>query len=272
MMESNLLQCSYRYDQVLSVFISDQDQNRRGQSNYIKVFHIYCPPCDALLFETISSILAFATAANYKNKIHTIHSTFKVPRVIVEIVDLYNQLQEFNHVIFTNISESRQALNYPSQKKICLLYSGGKDSYYKLVNVLDVYEKRDIIGVYVKGGMVNSEFPAELNKAEKLFNELKIELKTIDVWHGDYKSPPIRMALRTIWRDMLLFSIARIFSDNIATGINEDEIFEKPPLQVKNELAPDLYLLFSETKFVLDKMAECTSSEPFGHFRPIFKV
>lgn len=241
------LHCTYYYDNFLSYLKVSVFPDR--------VFLIELPVYDELLSRLIGSICAFATAVNmHSPNIHVnISSDFLVPRVFHDLVSEYNHIQNYQYIHYENVDEKYDTTQFLFQFPMILLFSGGKDSTRKLIELAEEYGSSNIRCLYICGPLINAEFLDEFEAARNVCQKLNVRLITLTTWYADYTSRSLRVRLRSIWREMLLLCLARQFSDRIELGIAYDK-----------ELNSDLDMLrqseagainFAASTFCLDSFA-----------------
>ena len=140
-----------------------------------------------------------------------------------------------------------------SDKKI-LLFSGGKDSIWQLNYLTKSHTPSELSLLYVSGTTVAGEYVQELTTVKKISKG--INLHTVSVESFDYSSIGLNFHYRPRWRSLMLIGFARMFSDEIWTGISNDKRYI-----TGNGLAKEDRLnFFSETPQtlqILAKMLNC---------------
>jgi len=131
-----------------------------------------------------------------------------------------------------------------------LLFSGGKDSLWQLNHLSQNKITNNLIISYVTGTTIAGEYIQELATVKKLSEGMDIH--TVSVESFDYTSIGLNFRYRPRWRMLMLVALARMFSDEIWTGISVDERYT-----TENGLSPtDKLDYFSETPHALKKLAE----------------
>ena len=176
--------------------------------------------------EFLSAILSFATACNIHNfngKI-LIKSSFSIPGVFKDVISLYNKVQRNREVRFRNVDESIERVVIDTSRPVehIVLFSGGKDSTYALLKLLEKYDKNSVVALYFKGPSINTEYLVEYENVCKLAKKFGVKLQTIEIFHGDYGYNSLRTRSRGQWRGILLLTLAALYSKNIYWGVTLD--------------------------------------------------
>ena len=206
--------------------------------------------------EFLASILSFATAVNIHNFSGEIiiNSDFSVPKTFTDVIELYNKSRKSIKVKFRNVKSVDQiTIGIDRTDKPVILFSGGKDSAYITLKLLERYNKKDISALYIKGPTINAGYNIEFNNVKNLANFLGIKLNTIDVNHGDYGYNSMRVRNRGQWRGMLLLALGALYSKNVYWGINRDkDLHDSYEKLLKS---PTFWLYFGESKPVIDMIS-----------------
>ncbi|MHA1675457.1 MAG: hypothetical protein ACTSYI_17740 [Promethearchaeota archaeon] len=218
---------------------------------YLDYFHFFKP-----LNQIIASITGFATCINFPFKDIEVKLRVDggIPKTIQDIMLGYNSQQDKIHleVDQDNIIEDETFEGLKTEYDRVILLSGGKDSAYALWKSLKLSGK--ILCLYIKG--LNVEYLKEMKNAKQIAKKYGVDFKVIGFENydtGDYSLSAIR---RAIWRDMLLISIARQFSNKIMIGETYDPAFH----ELKDDVIQENNILnFGATKFVLSKLENLLS-------------
>jgi len=207
--------------------------------------------------EFLASILSFATAVNIHNfsgKI-IIKSDFSVPKAFVDVVELYNKSRKSIEIQFENVEEiDHIPIGVDRTDKAIILFSGGKDSAYITLKLLEKYKNNDISALYVKGPTINAEYNVELKNVKSLVKYFDIKLNIIEVCHGDYGYNSMRVRNRGQWRGMLLLALGALYSKNVYWGINRDKDLHDSPERLLR--SPTFWLYFGESKPAIDMVSK----------------
>lgn len=193
-----------------------------------RVFYVELPfrSVSQKYIEFLSAIFTFATAVNLHNKRGNIviNTDFKIFSGFDEIINLYNQLQTNIRIKFSNVAKKNEkvSIDIKRGRDPIILFSGGKDSTFSLIQLLKSHEKGTLKALYIKGTTINAEYYKEVENAKRLCDKFGIELKTINVNHGDYEFNSLRVRNRARWRGFLLLALASLYSTKIHWGITRD--------------------------------------------------
>lgn len=200
------------------------------------------------LHQTIAAVLAFAWATGLQSERVTIYTRFPVPILFSELVREYGLLSG-RELIFSGpqhstplrIDGARGGRNV--EETPVLLFSGGKDSLAQLYRLRNRGVTPHVL--YIRGLIINKEFPRETENILTLSAELGISPLFLDV-HCDFARIqwPATGPFRCTWREFLLLCLARTLGSHIYTGINEDALFSLRHMRSRTQ-APS-----SESKYV----------------------
>lgn len=248
----------------------DMDSLRRTQIVSCKpdrLFYIPVACGDETLAALNAGICAFACAVNQLAKrsyLVQIKHAFTIPKVFVECINDFNSLSMYANIIFEGPQEKNSKCTFNSPFRVAHLLSGGKDSAYQLQKIIKKYGKRNVTGVYAGGTTINAEYLEERSAAEHIAESLGINLSYVHLEHADYTEEALCVRRRTIWRNMLLFSVARMFGRDISSGITTDPYSHKLEKDIlsgtnKRDSYPGISLYFSSTNSVIEAMSRVLS-------------
>lgn len=194
-----------------------------------RIFYIPVPNADNCLAALHAGICAFACAVNQHSGkcLVRIKHRFPLPQVFIGCMEDFNTLSAYSNVEFTGPRAADFKCTVMAPFKIAHLLSGGKDSVYQLTKLIEKHGKQNITAVYVGGTTINAEYRSELDVVKRISELLDVNLSYVHLEHGDYEGKSLRVRIRTIWRDLLLFCIARMFGQNVSTGITADPHFDE---------------------------------------------
>jgi len=194
-----------------------------------RVFYVEGLPLSFLPIEYIqylSMIFCFATIVNLHdfNGDVELSADFKIPQLLIDYFKTYNSIQNSIRIFTESLTSAAYIIELPAshQEKVVLL-SGGKDSVYQLLRLLDENDRKNLISLYLSGPTINIEYMMELENLFKLTDYFNTKLKIIKISHGDYGYNSMRVRNRASWRGLLLLSIAAIFSKDIYWGTTYDK-------------------------------------------------
>ena len=214
-----------------------------------RTFIIRTSVIDENLFPYLAGLCYFNVllGQNTPLKAH-VNSSSPLP---VEIEQIANHLEAISEgrfgLKFNNLGDCPQLKT--SKKKI-LLFSGGKDSLWQLNYISEKHDPSEFSLLYVSGTTIAGEYVQEQVAVKELAKS--VDVNTVSVESFDYTPIGLVFSNRPRWRSLLLITIARLFSDEIWTGISSDKRY----ISGKGLAPTDKLTFFSETPQTLQGLAK----------------
>lgn len=177
-----------------------------------------------------------------------IESKKSLPKNLTVLTNYLNEISDGKFSLqFTNLS------NYHTLKKKTgkvLLFSGGKDSIWQLRYLIEHNKASELSLLYVSGATIAGEYFQELETVQKFAKNINLDIISVESF--DYTSIGLNFRNRAKWRTLILIGIARMFSDEIWTGISEDVRY----ITGDGLVETDKLNFFSEMPQTLQKLAK----------------
>ncbi|MCT4639176.1 MAG: SUMF1/EgtB/PvdO family nonheme iron enzyme [Bacteroidales bacterium] len=236
--DNNTLRVSVRNDRVWFVQWDKDVPTKLLEADNRRIFGLL-----AGLFGFASACSQHTHVLNKKNYGTLIESPFfevelsseqHIPEEIVEIINHFNDTSTVGKIIPKFLPRQREE-SLPRSNSNVTLVSGGKDSAWNLFNCSRNNIKHT--SLFVEGTTINAEFLNELPATKNLVNLFDGRLRSFKIWHADTNWKSLIMQHRTIWRDLVLITLARLVGGNIYTGINKDAEFDNLDKKINDGIA-----------------------------------
>lgn len=183
---------------------------------------------------------------NYEMKVR-VDSKKPLPEELNHLSTHLKEISRNKFILEFNDLEPNDQLKKFTNK--ALLFSGGKDSIWQLNYLTKNYDTSDLFLLYVSGATIAGEYIQELATVKKFTKGMNFHVVSIESF--DYTSIGLNFCYRPRWRSIMLIGIARMFSDEIWTGISEDRRY----ITGKDLADIDRLNFFSETPQTLQILA-----------------
>ncbi len=209
--------------------------------------------CDAVI-PFLAGLMCFNVILGQDNK-KKVHVESKDP-LPQDLENLSNHLKEISKEKFTlQFNNLSPIVSIPQSTQKVLLFSGGKDSLWQLNYLKKNNKASDLVLLYISGTTIAGEYLQELAVVKKLTKGM--ELKVVSLESFDYSSIGLDFKYRPRWRSLILIGIARMFSNDIWTGISHNKRF----ITGEDKVADDDLNFFSEQPTPLQILADLLKTD-----------
>lgn len=214
-----------------------------------RTFLIKSDKIDETIIPYLAGLSCFNVILGQSNEMKIqIESKKSLPKTLAVLADYLNEISEgIFSLQFTNLSNYH---NLKAKTGNILLFSGGKDSIWQLRYLIEYNKASELSLLYVSGATIAGEYLQELETVYKFGKDINLDIISVESF--DYTSIGLNFRNRARWRTLMLIGIARMFSDEIWTGISEDKRY----ITGDGLVDTDKLNFFSETPKTLQKLAK----------------